>query len=103
LPQLVADLANSHLYALLSPFEPEAIRIATVLEPEKAPYLEHYLTRVYSLKPRLNGDFLKNLGMKPGKEFRVILDELREAVLDGLLKTEEEEANFLRSKMSQRP
>ena len=74
-----------------------------MLEPEKAPYLEHYLTRVYSLKPRLNGDFLKNLGMKPGKEFRVILDELREAVLDGLLKTEEEEANFLRSKMSQRP
>lgn len=41
--------------------------------------------------PLLTGEDLKGMGLKPGPHFRVILDLLRDARLDGKIKTREEE------------
>ncbi len=95
LPKLNTQLANSQLYALLHEFDPEALEIAAILAPDKAPLLRHYLDKVTPLKPQLGGDYLKELGLKPGKQFKRILDQLRDSVLDGKLVSREAEAAFL--------
>ncbi|MFQ3617590.1 MAG: CBS domain-containing protein [Cyanobacteriota bacterium] len=45
----------------------------------------HYLTVWSQVKPPLDGNDLKRLGYKPGKQFKLILDRLLAAVLDGEL------------------
>jgi tRNA nucleotidyltransferase (CCA-adding enzyme) len=43
----------------------------------------HYLTRWSTIKSPLDGNDLKALGYKPGKQFKQILETLRAATLDG--------------------
>ncbi|MEB3359844.1 MAG: CBS domain-containing protein [Synechococcales bacterium] len=43
----------------------------------------HYLTRLSQVKPPLDGNDLKRLGYKPGRQYREILDALLAATLDG--------------------
>ena len=95
LPALTEALPNSQLYALLHVYDLEALEIAAVLAPAKAPLLRHFLDKIATIKPQLGGDYLKELGLKPGKQFKFILDQLRDAVLDGKLVSREAEAEFL--------
>ncbi|MBI5775930.1 MAG: hypothetical protein HY444_00960 [Nitrospirae bacterium] len=50
-----------------------------------------YLTAYQRTKPSLNGSDLKALGLKPGPQFKKILDRLLDARLDGEVKTEADE------------
>ena len=95
LPALTEALTNSQLYARLHVYDSEALEIAAILAPTKAPLLRHFLDKVATMKPQLGGDYLKELGLKPGKQFKFILDQLRDAVLDGKLVGREAEAEFL--------
>jgi tRNA nucleotidyltransferase (CCA-adding enzyme) len=55
----------------------------------------HYLTVLANVQPILNGNDLKQLGYKPGKQFRQMLDDLRAATLDGVIKNRTEAEEFL--------
>jgi hypothetical protein len=63
---------------------------ASLREPLRAMML-HYR----QLKPTLNGNDLHNMGLPPSSRYREILDALREAWLDGKVRTPEEEQAFL--------
>jgi len=54
-----------------------------------------YLTEWRHVKARINGDDLKKRGLEPGPKYALILRQLRNAWLDGKVKTEEEEKQLL--------
>ncbi len=58
--------------------------------------LERYLSEWRHIRPRTTGHDLQQLGVKPGAEYRHILRELRRAWLDGDVKSEKEEREYLR-------
>jgi tRNA nucleotidyltransferase (CCA-adding enzyme) len=54
-----------------------------------------YLWKFAQVKPIFNGNDLKQLGYKPGRQFKVILDQLLEMTLDGELKDRAQAEAFL--------
>lgn len=54
-----------------------------------------YLTHLANVQPLLNGNDLKALGYKPGRQFKQILDELLAATLDGVVRTRAEAEAFV--------
>lgn len=57
--------------------------------------LKNYLARSRHNKLQINGEDIKKLGFKPGPHFKTALDAVRDARLDGLIRTREEEISFL--------
>jgi tRNA nucleotidyltransferase (CCA-adding enzyme) len=57
--------------------------------------LYEYLETWRHIRPKTNGHTLKKLGLEPGPEFQNILSRLRDAWLDGQVKSEEEEQLLL--------
>jgi tRNA nucleotidyltransferase (CCA-adding enzyme) len=49
-------------------------------------------------KPLVGGDFLISLGLKPGPQFKTILDVVYEAQLDGVISTEQEAQDLAEAK-----
>ncbi|NJO71406.1 MAG: hypothetical protein HC825_06375, partial [Oscillatoriales cyanobacterium RM1_1_9] len=45
--------------------------------------IRQYLTAWWQVKPLLNGNDLKQMGYKPGRQFKVMLDDLLRLTLDG--------------------
>ncbi|WP_375510871.1 CBS domain-containing protein [uncultured Nostoc sp.] len=54
-----------------------------------------YLTVLANVQPLLNGNDLKELGYKPGPQYRQILDDVVAATLDGVIKDRTEAEEFL--------
>lgn len=54
-----------------------------------------YLTRWADIKPVLNGNDLKAMGYKPGREFKLMLDDLLVATLDGKVSDRSDAEKFL--------
>lgn len=69
-------------------------------DPRVKELFDEYISRWRYIKPHTAGDDLKALGIEPGPRYAVILRRLRDAWLDGDVKTEEEEHAFLRRLMS---
>ena len=59
--------------------------------------LDEYISKWRYVKPHTTGNELKSLGIEPGPRYAIILRQLRNAWLDGEVKTEEEEARLLRA------
>lgn len=100
------NIANSRLYALLQRFKPEALRVFALLLdqhdfPEIAVKIHFYMETLAEKKPQLGGDYLKQAGLKPGPQFRLLLDELRDALLDGEIVSRQDEEAFLQRKISE--
>ncbi len=57
--------------------------------------LEEYLSHWRHVKPLTTGDNLVRRGLPPGPGYKTILGRLREARLDGEIKTDEEETSLL--------
>jgi tRNA nucleotidyltransferase (CCA-adding enzyme) len=53
--------------------------------------ISSFLTNYQHVKPILTGEDLKKMGLKPGPQFKKLLDCLLDARLNGEVKTEEEE------------
>jgi tRNA nucleotidyltransferase (CCA-adding enzyme) len=58
--------------------------------------LEQYADAWYKVKPHIDGNDLKQIGLEPGPRFRTILTALKGAKLDGEVTTREEEINYVR-------
>ncbi len=89
---------NSLIRNMLSPLSNEGLLylmgIARKLEIKKT--VSHYVTTLHNVQPLLNGEDLKKAGYIPGKIFKEILTALRDARLDGIVASREDEQDYLR-------
>ena len=69
-------------------------------DPRVKERFDEYISNWRYIKPLTSGDHLKSLGIEPGPRFAVILRRLRNAWLDGEVKTEEEEKRLLNTLIS---
>lgn len=81
--------------------EPYALHVLAVLwlvtdDGEVRGKLEQYADAWYKVKPHIDGNDLKQIGLEPGPRFRTILTALKGAKLDGEVTTREEEINYVR-------
>lgn len=97
----VTDLSPSELYNMLSGLEPESVKAATIAcrNKEISQLLEHYLSELRNMKSILNGDDLLCLGVSRGPEIGEMLQKLLNARLDAILKTREDEEQFVRRQL----
>lgn len=87
---------NSEIVQLLRPYKIPTLVLLAVESPKKLRRkLWHYFSDLADVQAPLNGNDLKQLGYKPGPEYREILDALLAATLDGVIKNRQEAIAFL--------
>jgi len=94
----VPHLARSTLYHLLSSFSDNVLGVLwTVTESEHVrEHLRLYELELRHIRPALTGHDLRAMNIPPGPIYRKILGELRNARLDGLIQSREEELALVR-------
>jgi len=65
-------------------------------DPRVKELFDEYISKWRYIKPHTTGDDLKTLGIEPGPRYAVLLRKLRNAWLNGEVKTEEEEGALLK-------
>jgi len=99
LSELSTDaILPSRIYRLLEPYSREARFVISVLADsdvvrERLDLFDRKLSRV---EPRIDGHALRAMGIAPGPIYGEILSRLRDALLDGIVATPEEEQAFAR-------
>ncbi|MEM1367021.1 MAG: CBS domain-containing protein [Cyanobacteria bacterium P01_H01_bin.15] len=80
---LTKGMMTSHLYGILQTQPPLVwVLVAPILNPWQRRQIWEYLTRWQPLPPLLTGAELKQLGYRPGPQFKVMLTALRFQQLD---------------------
>jgi tRNA nucleotidyltransferase (CCA-adding enzyme) len=94
------QLSPSRVYGLLAPLDIEAILLmmAKAKQERAKKYISLYLTHLRNVKVTLTGDDLKALGIPPGPKYRKILAELLDAKLDGVIRSHENEIEYVKKK-----
>lgn len=64
--------------------------------PEAQQNIDDYVNHWRHQRPSISGDDLKRMGIPPGPRYRVLLEALRSAWIDGEVATAEEEALYLK-------
>ena len=83
-PQLLQCNSPSQIYQLLQPYKSLSLILFAARSNKHIRHLVwQYITKLSQVKPLLNGNDLKNLGYKPGKLYKKILDDVLAATLDG--------------------
>lgn len=92
------DLLPGQLYRLLNPLPLEALLWLGVQASSERirRSLALYLTELRDIEPFLRGRDLVKLGVRPGPLFKEILTQTRELRLNGVLKTREDEIQFVK-------
>jgi len=99
LPHLArAELSPSGIHRLLAPYPDEVIFICWLASEDELTRqrLELYHTELACVEPLIDGEELKTMGLAPGPLYGEILDALRDARLDGKIKTLDEEKGLVR-------
>lgn len=100
LPELGSPaMLPSHIYRLLKPFgrgERFVLSVLTDAGPARE-RLDLYERELSAARPRVDGHYLRSLGVPPGPIYGEILERLRDALLDGEVRTEEEEQALART------
>ena len=96
----VPRVKPSSIYYLLSCYPPEALAVAMAKTKSKQvkKRIIFYLSTLQKVKVQVRGDDLKKMGFRPSPKFSQILEEVKKAKLDGLVKTKQEEIEFIRKK-----
>ena len=105
LPQLTRAESGSALASLLRPFPEGALFAGWVAadEPAVREAIVRYQTTLRAVRPALSGARLKELGLEPGPLYARILDAVRDARLDGLVHTPEEEEALVQQLLAAHP
>jgi tRNA nucleotidyltransferase (CCA-adding enzyme) len=91
-------LLPSELCRLLRPLPVEVLLHLMARADEGARrQISAYLTTLSRVAPEIDGNYLKALGLKPGPLFHLILEKLRDARIDGLAGSLEEELQMARN------
>jgi len=86
-------LLPSDAYRLLKRYPPEVIAACALAQDDSTSrsHLELYLSHLRYVKTSLDGEDLKKMGLLPGPRLGRVLEELREAKLNGKVSTREDE------------
>lgn len=97
-----ADLKPSECVEHLESFPVNAVEAVGYVakDPRVKECFDEYISKWRYIKPHTTGDNLKSLGIEPGPRYAVLLRQLRNAWLDGEIKTEEEEKGLLKALIS---
>ncbi|MGD2011346.1 MAG: CBS domain-containing protein [Desulfobacterales bacterium] len=89
---------NSQLYRKLAEFRIELIlyMMAAARTEAVRKAISHYCVHLRFVRPWLRGQDLKELGLPPGPRYRIILDELLNARLNGRVDSREDEITLAR-------
>lgn len=88
----------SQIVKRLEPFDlPMLLLLAIHVPRAQRRLIWRYLTNWATVKPPLDGNDLKNMGYKPGKLFKPMLDALRAATLDGVVGDRPTAEEYVRS------
>ena len=92
------SLSSSELYHLLYPLATECLiyLMAKVTKREAKKALSTFLSQLKQVTISTTGADLKKLGLKPGKLYKKILDDLLNARLDGKVKNKREETTYVK-------
>jgi len=99
LPHLeAADLLPSEICRILDPHRPQAIEAASFATDRDSvrQRIERYLSDLRTVRPALDGKDLVRMGLPPGRRVGRILRDLRDAKLNGVVTTPEEERALVR-------
>jgi tRNA nucleotidyltransferase (CCA-adding enzyme) len=96
-------LTRSEVYQMLCDLDPGALQAFGRFEPLSRDTvawqnLNDYLARLRFIKPEVNGEYLKRIGVPPGPAYKELLRALLEAKLDGQVNTREDEERFLKER-----
>jgi tRNA nucleotidyltransferase (CCA-adding enzyme) len=88
----------SEVYRLLHQHSTRALHVARLAsdDPRVRANIDRFARDLREVKPSIGGTFLKSLGIKSGPTYGRILNALRDALLDGEVRTREEEEAFVR-------
>ena len=87
------QITSSQVYTLLIDYSAEAV-VASIIAgeiPEAVHRLSEFMNKLRHIKPALNGEDLKRLGVAQGPEIKAVLRRLLEARLDGKAATKRDE------------
>jgi tRNA nucleotidyltransferase (CCA-adding enzyme) len=99
----VSGLAPSRIYSLLHSYVTTALT-ANLLATDNTTAAEHielFLNVLRHVKPALTGDDLKTLGIPTGPRIKEILNQLREAKLDGKVGSRREEEAMVKEQIGE--
>lgn len=99
LPELKEDIDPVKLYKIGKNLSIEEIILLLVKEDNKRikENLSYYLEELSRVKIEINGNDIKNMGVKPGPEIKEILKRVFEARLRGIVGNRQEELDYARS------
>jgi tRNA nucleotidyltransferase (CCA-adding enzyme) len=89
----------SGIYRLLAPFSRESRFVLSVLTDVDVvrERLDLYERELSVVAPKIDGHFIRSLGVPPGPVYGEILDRVRDALLDGQIHSREEEEDLARA------
>ena len=95
-----SQLRPSEIYLLLQGMTHEGLLYLMALTRKQAgkKAVSLYVTHLRHVKTHVQGDRLKEMGYRPGPLFKTILNALLEAKLDGIVRTLEEEEEYIRER-----
>ncbi|UNC92513.1 CBS domain-containing protein [Candidatus Contubernalis alkaliaceticus] len=91
------NIKPSRVYKLLEPLPLESMIFLSACSDNMRTwgYIKAYLEKFSSVTPYITGEDLKELGYSPGPLFKEVLEELKMARLDGLVKSRDEEVRLV--------
>ncbi|MBK7893975.1 MAG: CCA tRNA nucleotidyltransferase [Anaerolineaceae bacterium] len=94
---LPATLKPSEVVKLMRPFPVRVLLVGRILLEGRpaADLIERYLAEWGGVRTAVTGDTLKEMGLKPGPQFGILLEKLLAAKLDGHVTSEAEELALL--------
>ncbi len=92
------EISPSRIYHLFKGMPEEGMLLMLALSSDRVveERVGYYYEKLRTMGPSLSGKNLLDMGMKPGPEIKQVLETLHEAVLDGKVKGEEEEYQYVR-------
>jgi len=101
MPELARRQKPSALVRLLKDYRDAALFVTWAASDSKlaARQIQRYVCSLRDMRPELDGKYLRSLGMPPGPEMGRVLDTLRDALLDGEVKTRAEQEAFVRERL----
>lgn len=95
----VFDLSRSGVYRILKPLRREVVAYLRLRASQKriAQRIDRYLRYDASARLDINGEDLKRMGVKPGKEIGTILEKILDMKIDGLARGRKAQMNVART------
>ncbi len=91
------NINPSEIVGCLEQLPLEAVILALAMAENEIvkDHLKHYLTALKYIRPSLKGSDLRKLGLEPGPRYKKIINGLKKAILDGEVRTPQEELDYV--------